>query len=140
MFKNRFKNLRLTCLFVAMPMLASGFTGCADEGDEDALPALNGADRGILGLKVLFSQPGSETLTYEVARRGEVVLQGEALMQGQSAVGLKVSGLFVGSEYSVSVVATGSRTSMVCRGMTENWEIVPGTVTTVEVAMACANE
>lgn len=136
-----FAKLRLTSFLMATSLLSVAFTGCAEEED-DSLASINGSDRGILGLKILFGaqSSGSESLAYEIAQRGEVILKGDALMQGQTKVGLKIPGMVVGSEYSISVVATGSRTSLVCRGLTEGWEILPGMVSTVEVNMACANE
>lgn len=119
-------------------MLGLVSNACADE--EDAAPALNGSDRGILGLKILFpSDNGAQSLTYEITRLDEVIVRGDAIMQGQTAVGLKIPGMFTGDAYSISVVAQGTGPK-VCRGAVENWEIRPGQVTTVEVGMACLVE
>lgn len=133
------KNLRSIGLWTVISLLGLASGACADE-EEDAVPALNGADRGVLGLKVLFpSDNGAQTFTYEIIRLGEVMVRGDAIMQGQSAVGLKIPGLFTGDGYSISIVAQGSGPK-VCRGSVENWEIRPGMVTTVEVGMGCLVE
>lgn len=131
------KFLRFATLFAATSLTSLSMSACADE-DDDAVPSLNGVDRGTLGMKILFRGPHqSETLTYEVSRLGEVVLRGDALMSGQSAIGLKIPGIFVGTEYSVSVVATSTSNTLVCRGATEKWDILPGMVTSVEVPVVC---
>lgn len=133
------KNLRSISLWTLVSLLGLASNACADEED-DAAPALNGSDRGILGLKVLFpSDNGAQTMTYEIIRLDEVVVRGDAIMQGQSAVGLKIPGIFTGGGYSISIVAQGTGPK-VCRGLVEDWEIKPGQVTTVEVGMACLIE
>lgn len=133
------KNLRSIGLWTVMSLLGLAPSACADEED-DTVPALNGSDRGVLGLKILFPpDSGAETFTYEIIRLGEVLLRGDAILQGQSQVGLKIPGLFTGDGYSIAIVAQGSGPK-VCRGALENWEIRPGMVTTVEVGMFCLIE
>lgn len=130
------KNLRTLGLWTLVSLLGLATNACADD-EGDATPALNGSDRGVLGLKVLFpSDNGAQTMSYEIIRLDEVLLRGDAIMQGQSAVGLKIPGLFTGDGYSIQVVAQGNG-PQVCRGGLDNWEIKPGQVTTVEVGMAC---
>lgn len=133
------KNLRTIGLWTLVSLLGLATSACADEED-DATPALHGSDRGILGLKILFpSDNGAQTMNYEIIRLDEVLIRGDAIMQGQTAVGLKIPGMFTGDGYSIQVVAQGAGPK-VCRGGVENWEIKPGQVTTVEVGMACLVE
>lgn len=130
-------NLRFLSFMAAVSMTMLSLNACADEED-DAAESIIGADRGVLGLKVLFpANIGADSMTYEISRVGEVVIRGDAVLEGQEQVGLKVKGLFVGAEYSISVVANSSSTAQECRGLTENWEILPGRVTTVEVPLTC---
>lgn len=132
------KKLRSIGLWTLISSLGLGASACAEE--DDAIPALNAADRGILGLKILFpSDNGATSFNYEVIRLDEVLFRGDAIMQGQTAVGLKIPGIFTGGGYSISVVAQ-SDGPKVCRGLVEDWQILPGQVTTVEVGMACLVE
>lgn len=131
-------NLRFLSFMAAAGMTMLSLNACADEGG-DAVDSIIGADRGILGLKVVLPPNiGADSMTYEISRVGDIVIRGDAVLEGQEQVGLKIKGLFVGTEYSISVVANSSTTAQECRGLNENWEILPGRVTTVEVPLSCA--
>lgn len=131
-------NLRFLSYIAAASMTLLSVNACADQED-DAVESIIGPDRGVLGLKVFFPpNTRADSMTYEISRVGEVVIKGDAELEGQERVGLKINGLFVGLGYTISVVANSSSTAQECRGLTENWDILPGRVTTVEVPLKCA--
>lgn len=131
---------RILSTFSLLALGACVLPSCADEDETEAV--LNASDRGVLGLKIRFPRDhGSDTLSFEITRLDEIVADGDGLIEGEEIlVGLKLPGLVVARDYSISIISNSSSSDRVCRGLVQGWEIKPGMVTTVDVPMTCGLE